>query len=335
MKNWDTLLETTLGEYHTFLWLLRRLSREEATLAATGWDGDRIRLLRDHAGSLALFWVSTWDSPHDAEQFVNSVGRYRDLCAVEATSGTSAVAEPGAGWTLSVQRKERDAVLLLCADAELADQVLESALPFVFAGPERPGRAASDELSTRAEEERILELLGKRQRRLGYTVSGTELISTKHALRLKLPNDSWSYSAQTPNPMIHAMALHSGGSSVNLIVLPSDGAALDEIVSALRGQIELMALDGEVTESEGQLADVPTREFVYRGQVGGVETHIRQIILIRGSDCLLFSATTLRGQALRDESQLIVGSLMFDPEPQGSEGENGSEMRIFPVMGSF
>jgi len=69
---WRRVLEDTLGEL-TIRVLARRARTEEAAAAVgDGWGGDRLRALR-RGDELILVWLSAWDSPDDAAEFVDAL----------------------------------------------------------------------------------------------------------------------------------------------------------------------------------------------------------------------------------------------------------------------
>ena len=68
------LYENEMGEFGTRLFLYQHLKNvNSSSLAAMGWGGDRIRVL-DAKGGNSLAWVSGWDTPVDAAEFVDALG---------------------------------------------------------------------------------------------------------------------------------------------------------------------------------------------------------------------------------------------------------------------
>ncbi len=70
---WDVVYENDLGELETRIFLEQHVDDQaRADSAAAGWDGDVYRLLRahEHEGE-GLVWVSVWDTPADADEFVS------------------------------------------------------------------------------------------------------------------------------------------------------------------------------------------------------------------------------------------------------------------------
>jgi hypothetical protein len=43
-------------------------------VAAQGWGGDRIELFRYKDGKMSLAWISSWDTPQDAQEFFRTIG---------------------------------------------------------------------------------------------------------------------------------------------------------------------------------------------------------------------------------------------------------------------
>ena len=68
------LHDDVIGEL-TIMRLLRErgIEDKQATLAAVGWDGDRLRVFATGAGKRVLVWRSVWDRDKDALQFAQAV----------------------------------------------------------------------------------------------------------------------------------------------------------------------------------------------------------------------------------------------------------------------
>jgi len=70
-EGWEERYADGLGEMETRLFLEAFLAdTARARRAAAGWDGDGYRLLRAPDGGEALAWVTVWDSPADAQEFL-------------------------------------------------------------------------------------------------------------------------------------------------------------------------------------------------------------------------------------------------------------------------
>jgi hypothetical protein len=67
--------EEVLGEFGTRLFIYQHQKAQSVAMgAAHGWDGDRYRVFQAGEGT-GIVWVSVWDSPVDAAQFVDAVGQ--------------------------------------------------------------------------------------------------------------------------------------------------------------------------------------------------------------------------------------------------------------------
>jgi hypothetical protein len=67
--------ENTLGEFETRLFLYEHLrDQNEAIQGATGWDGDRYAVFNTRGGQ-GIVWVTVWDSPAEASEFYDLLGK--------------------------------------------------------------------------------------------------------------------------------------------------------------------------------------------------------------------------------------------------------------------
>ena len=68
-----TVDENDIGEFGTRLVIFQHTKdRDQAIRASNGWDGDRYALVKTPAGN-ALVWVTVWDTPIDAAEFVSAM----------------------------------------------------------------------------------------------------------------------------------------------------------------------------------------------------------------------------------------------------------------------
>jgi hypothetical protein len=65
---WSTVLEDTMGEHQTAIWLGQG-QVAAATDAAAGWGGDRITMLKGPNDAWAIAWRTAWDTESDAAEF--------------------------------------------------------------------------------------------------------------------------------------------------------------------------------------------------------------------------------------------------------------------------
>lgn len=109
--------ENTLGEFETRLFLYEHLQdQNEAVQGATGWDGDRYVLFNSPRGQ-GIAWVTVWDSPAEASEFYDLLGKVASRRYVSAASdvpGATSRQYTGLGRTVRIATEEvggRPAVL--------------------------------------------------------------------------------------------------------------------------------------------------------------------------------------------------------------------------------
>jgi len=69
---WRRVLEDTLGELTLRVLVRRALGQDRALAVADGWGGDRLRALA-RGDDLLLVWMTAWDAPGDATEFVDAM----------------------------------------------------------------------------------------------------------------------------------------------------------------------------------------------------------------------------------------------------------------------
>jgi hypothetical protein len=68
-----TVDENNFGEFGTRLFVFQHTrDQDRAIRASNGWDGDRYALVKTAQGN-ALVWVTAWDTPTDAAEFVSAI----------------------------------------------------------------------------------------------------------------------------------------------------------------------------------------------------------------------------------------------------------------------
>lgn len=76
---WRQTDEDILGEYYLRYYLTQRIPQEDAQAAAEGWGGDRYVVhYREADGALLLAAHIVWDTPGDAEEFVDAYVAYAE-----------------------------------------------------------------------------------------------------------------------------------------------------------------------------------------------------------------------------------------------------------------
>ena len=68
-EGWEVVMEAVFGEFLLRTYLETGLPRLQSIRAASGWGGDRFRLLKDDSSGRALAAVFVWDTAIDASEF--------------------------------------------------------------------------------------------------------------------------------------------------------------------------------------------------------------------------------------------------------------------------
>jgi hypothetical protein len=75
--DWREIENNNLGELMVQVLFKEFLSEDDGKLVADGWDGDRFVAFR-RGDEVSFIWATVWDSPKDAEEFLE---KYRELLA--------------------------------------------------------------------------------------------------------------------------------------------------------------------------------------------------------------------------------------------------------------
>src|SRR5258706_10788140 len=100
--------------------------------AASGWNGDKYRIVRTQNGA-CIVWVSVWDTPIDAAQFVDALGqavgrRYKTSAPSVAKSGVRKYA--GSGRSVVITPREiggRNVVIYIDVPAGASSALIDPA----------------------------------------------------------------------------------------------------------------------------------------------------------------------------------------------------------------
>ena len=122
--------ENTLGEFEMRLFLYEHLrDQNEAVQGATGWDGDRYALFST-AGGEGIAWVTVWDSPAEASEFYDLLGKVaseRYDASTSSPAGSPTRQYSGLGRTVQITTEEvngRPVVLWVDVPAGASTSVL-------------------------------------------------------------------------------------------------------------------------------------------------------------------------------------------------------------------
>ena len=127
----NQIYTNTLGEFDTRLFLFEHLQDQRvAAQGAIGWGGDRYTVVRTPSGP-GLAWVTAWDTPVDAAEFVDALGqatqkRYRVTGRTLGAGGARTYS--GRGRTVVVTPREiggKNAVLVVDVPAGVSPQLLD------------------------------------------------------------------------------------------------------------------------------------------------------------------------------------------------------------------
>jgi hypothetical protein len=88
-----------LGELGLRQWLEPRIGPDRARIAADGWDGDMVRLVRDADGRERIEIFTTWDTDADADEFVVAADTWLRKAKQEEAEGRNA-------WSLRQSGRE-------------------------------------------------------------------------------------------------------------------------------------------------------------------------------------------------------------------------------------
>ncbi len=78
-SGWRIVDGNSQGEWYTYLVLARHLDAGEAEAAAAGWGGDSYTVAyNESTGQMIAAWQLVWDTPGDAEEFVDAFKDYGD-----------------------------------------------------------------------------------------------------------------------------------------------------------------------------------------------------------------------------------------------------------------
>ena len=132
-EGWQALDLNTLGEWYTRLILSAgyeasyRLDPDEAATAADGWGGDTYALYGNGDRTDYVFvWLSSWDTPTDAEEFFSSSVHYGNLRWHTAADENfdSASWQTTDGMQVEMQLIGSDVFWLISSDQAAAEIVL-------------------------------------------------------------------------------------------------------------------------------------------------------------------------------------------------------------------
>jgi hypothetical protein len=112
---WRVMDENTLGEFFIFAMLDGQMGPLQSQEGAQGWGGDRYALLEDPQGRQTLAINSLWDTPQDAEEFLQAFEFYRERALSPAA--------------VHISRDGPQVLIVVAPNAELRALALEALAP--------------------------------------------------------------------------------------------------------------------------------------------------------------------------------------------------------------
>lgn len=125
--DWRQIDLNVMGEWHTSLVLEQFISEAEAQQAAAGWGGDRyIVSYNDATGQTIAAWHIAWDTPGDAEEFIDAFESYgNNRFGVRATLDNGALC-----WRVAAPSclffSSNATLWILAPDAAMLDKVRQA-----------------------------------------------------------------------------------------------------------------------------------------------------------------------------------------------------------------
>jgi hypothetical protein len=124
---WRQVDEDIFGEFFTRYYLDQQLSLREAKTAAEGWGGDRYAVhYRESDGALVMVLRTAWDTPADAEEFVDAYAAYGEARFGHVAGETSGARMCWSGDAdyLCLSWGPADTTIVLSPDEATAEAVL-------------------------------------------------------------------------------------------------------------------------------------------------------------------------------------------------------------------
>jgi hypothetical protein len=258
----DVLQRTTIGELMIYFMLReRRLSVGDASLAAAGWDGDELVLIRE-GGATGLVWRSVWDRDEDAAQFAQ---------VLPATKHTT-VTTTGrcVDFVFATGKPLRDKAAAACAATNAA-----------------PVADEQDAESTAAVEAEL------RAREKASAVRGEKWELPELGLSIPVPATWELREVQGVKLLLDPSTIRSDFAvNVNVQALPRSAAAdLAAMVAANRAELERAKIT-VVKLEVGKLGDADVIHSEFHGRFARTPpVHCVQIIYLRGEQQVVVTAT--------------------------------------------
>lgn len=264
---------------------------DEAFVAATGWDGDRLRVFSDAEGRWALAWRTAWDRPVDAEQF-EAAWRARAKNPLSRVRRAGRVVEVLGGSTL-----------------DLVEALL--AIPAPVVAEADPRDATTTEAAERDRPRRAPAVREEDGERVGFADAGVSLL---------LPR-GWQQANRGRVKVFMAPAADDGdGFRDNLTVVFQPDPIGDDLAAHERANREQIAAIGgkllamERVERDGRAWLRYELTMVPPGQPGAQEIQCVGVLFPLDGRIVVITGTFLPARAgrVRASMNAILDSMKFD-----------------------
>jgi len=124
---WKELGRNVVGEMQLGILLKKHGGKG----AAVGWDGDQFAVFEAPEDQIGLVWLSTWDSPEDAERFQRAYARFQttklgpDVPEPDAVPDT--IRRPHGAIVYAIERRGADVAIVEGFSSELTESLLGEA----------------------------------------------------------------------------------------------------------------------------------------------------------------------------------------------------------------
>ena len=263
---WHT---NVLGELETYRLLALAVEDvDEAYLAAAGWDGDRLVIVRTSDGNNAVVWRSLWDRRRDAAQFERLL---KKVVAGEVVRSGRVVDWLGA-----------------------CDEEGPIAFPEALRGPLEETRKSPREIESDSKSSSELERAWRKRKEAKSRVDGDEWILENAGIAISIP-DGWELTEMNGVAMLRQKDAGRGfAANMNVQVMAKPaGADLDELARLNRAQLD--AIEGLSLESfeRCEVAGEPALYLKYGGVIPGMPRELSFVstLWIRDETQVVVTAT--------------------------------------------
>jgi hypothetical protein len=121
---WSDVSSNTLGELDIRILIEQFTDRQTANRAATGWGGDRYRLMERQDGQLGFILKTAWDTTGDADEFATGLaqGLKKRFGVSEGDTNAARVLIPDASQPSLIVKRGQEVLLVMGPDQAMLSQ---------------------------------------------------------------------------------------------------------------------------------------------------------------------------------------------------------------------